>query len=77
MPRLVRYLAAGLIGRLSTLSEVIYRTARHVAIEGEVGDGGPVPVQVDGDAYGETPVTLELASTRLPVLVPPDSVPGS
>lgn len=79
VPRLVRYLAAGLVGRLSRLPEVVYRTARHVAIEGEPEGGGAagVPVQVDGDAYGTTPVTVELAPARLPVLVPPGSVPGS
>jgi YegS/Rv2252/BmrU family lipid kinase len=67
VPRLVKYLAAGLVGRVSSLPEVVYRTARRIEIESE---GDEVPVQVDGDARGTTPVAIELATLRFPVLVP-------
>jgi diacylglycerol kinase family enzyme len=63
----VKYLAAGLVGRVSSLPEVVYRTARRIEIESE---GDEVPVQVDGDARGTTPVAIELAPLRFPVLVP-------
>jgi diacylglycerol kinase family enzyme len=67
VPQLVKYLAAGLVGRVSSLPEVVYRTARRIEIESE---GDEVPVQVDGDARGTTPVAIELAPLRFPVLVP-------
>jgi YegS/Rv2252/BmrU family lipid kinase len=67
VPRLVKYLAAGLVGRVSSLPEVVYRTARRIEIESE---GDEVPVQVDGDTRGTTPVAIELATLRFPVLVP-------
>jgi diacylglycerol kinase family enzyme len=67
VPRLVKYLAAGLVGRVSSLPEVVYRTARRIEIESE---GDEVPVQVDGDARGTTPVAIEPATLRFPVLVP-------
>lgn len=73
VPQLVRYAAAGFVGRLSRLPEVVYRTARSVEIRSdgasEHGGVGEVPVQVDGDARGTTPVRIELARARLPVLV--------
>jgi diacylglycerol kinase (ATP) len=72
VPRLVRYLAAGFVGRLSTLPDVIYRTARRVEIEAGDGNGASaeVPIQVDGDARGTTPTTIDLAPFRIPLLVP-------
>jgi diacylglycerol kinase family enzyme len=73
VPRLFRYVAAGFVGRLSRLPDVIYRTGRRIEIESEAReDGGrtEVPIQVDGDPRGTTPVTIELAPLRFPMLVP-------
>ena len=73
VPRLLRYAAAGFVGRVSRLPEVIYRTARRIEIEpGDPGNGASVevPIQVDGDARGTTPVRIELAPVRFPLLVP-------
>ena len=67
---------AGRSGRVSQLPGVAYRTARRVEIEADE----PVPVQVDGDYWGETPVALELEPGVVPILVPPgagaDAAPG-
>lgn len=74
VPRLLRYAAAGLLGGVSGLPDVVYRTARRVEIrsagESEGGEASEAPVQVDGDAAGTTPVTIELAAARFALLVP-------
>lgn len=62
------YLAAAALGRVSGLRSVAYRTARRVEIESET----PVAVEVDGDAFGTTPVELALAGPRVPILAPPE-----
>jgi diacylglycerol kinase family enzyme len=35
-----------------------------------------VPVQVDGDARGETPLELFLEPRAVPIVVPPDQASG-
>jgi YegS/Rv2252/BmrU family lipid kinase len=57
--------AAGL-GRLDRARGVSYRPARRVIIS----SGQPVPVQVDGDPFGTTPVEISLDASRIRVLVP-------
>jgi diacylglycerol kinase family enzyme len=44
----------------------VYRRGRHVSIESPV----EVPVQVDGDPAGHTPVHIDLLPVRLPFIVP-------
>jgi diacylglycerol kinase (ATP) len=44
----------------------VYRRGRHVRIESPVS----VPVQVDGDPAGYTPVQIDLLPIRLPFIVP-------
>ncbi len=60
------YVAAAALGRISRLRSVAYREARRVEIEGE----RPVPVQVDGDYWGTTPVALEIEPRVVPILAP-------
>jgi diacylglycerol kinase (ATP) len=64
---LVRYARAARSARVSRLEEVAYRTGRRVRITSPE----PVPVQVDGDHWGETPVDIDLEPSRVPILVPP------
>lgn len=45
---------------------VVYRKGRHVHIESSV----PVPLQIDGDPAGHTPVEIDLLPVRLPFIVP-------
>ncbi len=46
---------------------VIYRRGKHVQIDA----AEPVPVQVDGDESGFTPVTIDLLPQQLTFIVPP------
>lgn len=46
--------------------DVVYRKCRAVRVE----SNEPSPVQLDGDRFGHTPVTIELAPQALQVLVP-------
>jgi len=48
---------------------VIYVKGRKVRIESTT----PVPVQVDGEAAGMTPVEIDLLPCRIPFIVPPES----
>lgn len=54
------------VGEHVTADGVVYAKGRHVRIE----SGEPVPVQVDGDSAGHTPVELDLLPVRLPFIVP-------
>lgn len=45
---------------------VVYRQGKHVEIESP----SPVPVQVDGDPAGFTPVSIDLLPIQLPFIVP-------
>jgi YegS/Rv2252/BmrU family lipid kinase len=60
------YYLAALRGRVSRRTEVNYLTGRRIRIESKE----PVPVQVDGDAFGTTPVCVELMPSAVPVFVP-------
>jgi diacylglycerol kinase family enzyme len=46
--------------------DVVYRKCRTVRVESEA----PSPVQLDGDRFGHTPATFELAPRALQVLIP-------
>jgi diacylglycerol kinase (ATP) len=46
----------------------VYVKGKHVRIEAPSGD--PVPVQVDGDPGGHTPLQIDLLPIRLPFIVP-------
>ncbi len=67
---LVWYYFAALGGRVSKKTNVNYLTAKRVRIE----SWEPVPVQVDGDVFGTTPVHIEIRPSSVPIIVPRDEV---
>jgi diacylglycerol kinase family enzyme len=66
IPDLARYAAAGLRGRISRLRGVTCATARRIEIDADE----PVPIEVDGDACGTTPATIEVMPRCVPFVVP-------
>lgn len=61
-----RHALNALLGRHLRSRNVIYRQAREIRVRAEVA----VPVQVDGDAAGELPLTLRVTQDRAQFLVP-------
>jgi diacylglycerol kinase (ATP) len=61
-----RFAIAGLVGRTADCPGVILRTGKHVSIESVE----PVPVEIDGDYFGMTPVTVQLKPSLVPVIIP-------
>ena len=61
-----RYLQGVLIGNHIELHDIEYRQARSV----HVSSDGPVPLELDGDVAGSTPVQFEIASRKLRVTSP-------
>ena len=66
-PALVLYALAALCGRMERLGGVRTLRGIRVAVESEA----PAPVEVDGEPFGTTPATFELAAGALPFLAPP------
>ncbi|UCE85330.1 MAG: diacylglycerol kinase family lipid kinase [Deltaproteobacteria bacterium] len=64
---LVRYAWAGFRGRIARLDGVLYRTGRRIAIR----SAEPVPVEVDGDDYADTPVEIRVVPRAVPIVMPP------
>jgi diacylglycerol kinase family enzyme len=54
------------VGELAHGEGVVYTTGRHIRVESP----SPVPVQVDGEAAGHTPLEVDLLPVRLPFIVP-------
>ena len=48
--------------------DVIYTKGKHVLIESAEDDR--VPVQLDGDSAGHTPLRIDLLPVRVPFIVP-------
>jgi diacylglycerol kinase family enzyme len=71
---LVRLPLAGALGRLQQAHGVVYRRVQRATIVSEGAES--VPVQVDGDARGETPLELFLEPRAVPIVVPPDQASG-
>ena len=61
---LVRYAWGALRGRLAADPQVVYRSATRIEVHAE----GMVPVQVDGDAWGMTPIEVEIEPGCVPIL---------
>ncbi len=68
----VRHLLKIISHRYLQDPQIVYRQARHI----EVWTEWAIPVQVDGDPIGTTPVTLKVVPRALRVLVPPSAPPG-
>ncbi|MDQ7782689.1 MAG: diacylglycerol kinase family lipid kinase [Desulfomonilaceae bacterium] len=67
---LVRYGLAGLLRLVGKLPDVTHITGRRVRIRSSES----IPVQVDGDYFGETPQVVELVPSAVPVIVHARSV---
>ncbi len=66
IPNMLRYSIAALMKRLSDLPDVEYASGSSIRIESDE----PVAVEIDGDYFGTTPVTIEVARNAVPVMVP-------
>ncbi len=64
--RLALYASAGLIRAASYLPDITRVTCQRVRIESEE----PVPVEVDGDHFGTTPIDIRLEPSVVPLIVP-------
>lgn len=60
------YALAASLRRVSTIKKVNYITGKEIFIDSD----SPVPVQVDGDYHGTTPVFITLHPCVVPMLVP-------
>lgn len=67
-PGLVRIVWPAWRGRLAARGDCLVTRAQRIRIEAE--GVAPVSVQLDGDAWGGTPVDLSVDSGRVPMLVP-------
>ena len=67
IPDLLGMLAGGALGLLDRTPGVSHHRVRRARIESL---GEPFPVQVDGDARGETPLELSLEPSAVPIVVP-------
>ncbi len=65
---LVRIVWPAWQGRLAARSDCLVASAHRIRIEAE--GGSPVRVQLDGDAWGTTPVDLSVEPRVVPMLVP-------
>jgi len=66
IPWMSLYAFAGLVGKAAELPGVIRVKARMVRIESE----DPIPVEIDGDHFGMTPVDIQIQPSVVPVIVP-------
>lgn len=65
IPSLSRYFLYALIGKVSKIKKIRFLTAKEI----EITSSEPVPVQIDGDYWGTTPLQIKLSSTQVPVFV--------
>ena len=65
--QMLRYLFKVLTGKHELLSDVISLSGRRIRLEG----AATVPVQIDGDPAGTTPVEISLLPSALTLFIPP------
>jgi len=63
---LVRYAWSALRGGLAEDPQVVHGSATRIDVEAE----GSVPVQIDGDAWGTTPIEIAIEPAAVPILAP-------
>jgi YegS/Rv2252/BmrU family lipid kinase len=63
----LKYLSSVVLRLHRWLQDAAYRQARKIEIDSDE----PVPIQLDGDPAGNTPVTIEVIPQRLRVFAPP------
>jgi YegS/Rv2252/BmrU family lipid kinase len=66
LPGLVRALVGGLTGGLSRTQGVVYVQGRQIGITSRQ----PVPVELDGDPFGTTPIEITVKPRQIPIVVP-------
>ena len=71
-PYAVRHLLKVVSQRYLQDPQIIHQQARHIEVRTEWA----IPVQIDGDPIGTTPVTLKAVPLALRVIVPPSAPPG-
>ena len=64
--RLLRYIWAAYWGKLDRLEDVTYYRGREIVLEA----GEAVPVQIDGESWGELPVTVAVHPQAVSVCLP-------
>lgn len=64
IPSVIGYSMAAFLRKIDRLEGVMKMRGRKVRID----SAEPVPIQLDGDYYGTTPVTLEIKPASVPVL---------
>jgi len=60
-------------GKLHAQRNVVWKRAKRVRIEADA----EVPIQIDGDPAGTTPVTIDVLAGELQLFVPPHFSPGA
>ena len=63
---LAKYVLWALLGRHRKLPDVRWGRARQVRLRSE----SPVPIEIDGEAAGFTPLDIDVVPAILPILVP-------
>jgi len=66
LPGLMRALVSGLTGGLSRTEGVVYVHGTRIGIT----SNQPVPVELDGDPFGTTPIQISLQPRHVPIVVP-------
>ena len=66
LPGLMRALVSGLTGGLSRTEGVVYVHGTRIGITSDK----PVPVEIDGDPFGTTPIQVSLQPRHVPIVVP-------
>jgi diacylglycerol kinase family enzyme len=70
LPEAVRLFLLAAAGEHLQEEGVVYLKGKHVRVDAPTRAAG-VPVQIDGDAAGHTPLTVDLLPARLGLIVPP------
>jgi diacylglycerol kinase (ATP) len=70
LPEMLVYSVAMIIQKIRQLPDVTCLSGRNITIESK---DAPVPVEVDGDYFGTTPVHISIKPAYVPIIVPGSS----